>query len=337
MADGEAGRIGLIAMADLATPMAVRVAATLRVADHIVAGRRTATALAEATGAHADALARMLRHLVTVGLFTRDADGVFGLTEAGEQLRDDHPAGRRRWLDIDGGVGRGDLSFVDLAYTVRTGDPAYPLRYGLPFWDDLAADPALSASFDRLMGHHIERDNAGIAGAYDWARLGRVVDVGGGSGALLGVLLAAHPGVRGTVVDLPGPASNARRTFQDSGLTDRCDVVAGSFFDPLPAGADAYVLSAIIHDWDDEPSVAILKRCAEAAGEAGVVLVIEAVGPDGESVNTAMDLRMLVYTGGRERGLTELRALAARAGLALRAVYPVGGGSPASIIELVPA
>lgn len=335
MADGEAGRIGLIAMADLATPMAVRVAATLRVADHIVAGRRTATALAEATGVQADALGRVLRHLVTVGLLTRDAGEAFGLTEAGEQLREDHPAGKRKWLDIDGGVGRGDLSFVDLAHTVRTGAPAYPLRYGRPFWDNLAVDPALSASFDRLMGHHIERDNAGIAGAYDWARLGHVVDVGGGSGALLSVLLAAHPGLRGTVVDLPGPAANARRTFRDKGLTDRGDVVAGSFFDPLPADADAYVLSAIIHDWDDEPSVAILKRCAEAAGETGVVLVIEAIGADGESVNTAMDLRMLVYTGGRERGLTELRALAAQAGLTVRAVHPVGGGSPTSIIELV--
>jgi hypothetical protein len=331
MAHRKAG--GLRAMADLATPMAVRVAATVRVADHIAAGRRTAAAIARAAGVHAGALDRVLRHLVTAGLLTRDAAGAYATTELGEQLRDDHPAGKRKWLDIGGGVGRGDLCFVELAHTVRTGEPAYPVRYGRSFWADLDGDPALSASFDALMGHHVETDAADIAQAYDWARLGHVVDVGGGSGTLLGVLLAAHPALTGTVVDLPGPASRARRRFVHNGLVSRGAAVPGSFFDPLPAGAGGYVLSAIIHDWDDEHAVAILRRCAEAAGDGGLVLVIEAVGADGESADTAMDLRMLAYNGGRERGLTELCALADRAGLAMRAAYPVGRNSYMSIVE----
>jgi hypothetical protein len=337
MAAEGAGRIGLRAMADLATPMAIRVAATLRVADHIAAGRRTALQIAEAAGAHADALDRVLRHLVTVGLFTRDEAGAYSATELGDQLRDDHVAGKRKWLDIDVGAGRGDLCFVELAHSVRTGAAAYPVRYGVSFWEDLSIDPAHSATFDSLMSHHIETDNAGIAGAYDWAALGHVVDVGGGSGALIGKLLAEHPKLNGTVVDLPGPASRARQRFLDSGLSDRADAVPGSFFDPLPAGADAYVLSAVIHDWDDVTSVAILRRCAAAAGDDGVVLVIEAIGVDGETANTAMDLRMLAYNGGKERGLTELRTLAGQAGLAVRGVYPIGHGSFISIIELVRA
>ncbi|MFD1147839.1 methyltransferase [Saccharothrix hoggarensis] len=327
-------RAGLLTLADLATPMAVRVAATLRVADHIAAGRRTAEEIADAAGAHAGALDRLLRHLVTVDLFTRDDDGRYALTAFGEQLRDDHPAGKRQWLTSDGAVGRGDLAFVELAHSVRTGQASYPVRYGLSFWDDLGADPVLSASFDALMSRHIERDNSGIADAYDWASLGHVVDVGGGDGSLLARLLTAHGELRGTVVDLPGPAGKARELLRERGLLGRADVAPGSFFDPLPVGAGGYVLSAIIHDWDDEPAVKILRQCADAAGDDGVVLVIEAIGSDGESPNTVMDLRMLACAGGKERGLAELRAIAASAGLTVRGVHPVGHPSVTSIIEL---
>lgn len=327
-------RPGLRAMADLATPMAVRVAATLRLADHVAAGRRTAADISDAIGTHPDALDRLMRHLVTIGLFVRDGDGGYTATGLGDQLREDHPAGKRKWLDIAGAVGRGDLSFIELEHSVRTGEPAYPVRYAVPFWDDLTADPALSASFDAVMGHHIELDDDNAADAYDWAALGHVVDVGGGSGALLCALLDRHPGLRGTLVDLPGPAATARAMFRERGLAERADAVPGSFFDPLPGGAGGYVLSAIVHDWDDEHAVRILCRCAEAAGDKGVVLVVEAVGTDGESPNTAMDLRMLTYYGGKERGLAELSELATRAGLTIRAVHRVGHGSFISIVEL---
>jgi 2,7-dihydroxy-5-methyl-1-naphthoate 7-O-methyltransferase len=325
-----AAHIGLRALADLATPMAVRVAATLRVADHITAGHRTAEEIASAAGAHADSLDRLLRHLVAVGLFTRDGQGLYGLTEFGEQLRENHAAGKRKWLDMNSAVGRGDLGFVELAHSIRTGRPAYPVRYGKSFWEDLASDPVLSASFDTLMSHHLELDYAGVAAEYDWAALGHVVDVGGGSGGLLSALLTAHEGLSGTVLDLRGPASAAHRRFLDAGLSERAQVAVGSFFDPLPAGAGGYVLSAVLHDWDDRSAVAILRRCAEAAGSGGVVLVIEAVASD-EHAGTGMDLRMLTYFGGKERGLAELGELAARAGLAVRAVHPI---SYVSIVEM---
>ena len=332
---GQPRRPGLRALADLATPMAVRVAATLRVADHVVAGYRTAGQIAAAAGVRPGELDRVLRHLVTVGLFSRDETGAYGLTEDGEQLRDDHPGGRRKWLDNGGAVGRGDLAFVELERVVRTGEPAYPVRYGVPFWDDLAQDPPLSASFDALMGHHVTLDTEGVADAYDWAALGHVTDVGGGTGSLLAALLARHPDLRGRLFDQDGPAGRARAHLAERGLAGRTEVVAGSFFEPLPVGSGGYVLSAILHDWDDPEAVAILRRCAEAAGPDGRVLVIEAIGGDGESVGTAMDLRMLVYTGGRERGLGELSELAAKAGLAVRAVHPVGAKAITSVIELV--
>ncbi|WP_409493633.1 methyltransferase [Amycolatopsis sp. cmx-11-12] len=337
MSVDDAGRLGLRALADLATPMAVRVAATLRVADHIAGRARTPAELAAVTGTHAGALDRLLLHLVSVGLFTRDDSGAYTATELGEQLRDGHPRSKRKWLDMNGAIGKGDLSFVDLAHAVKTGEESYSVRHGVPFWDDLSGDAELSASFDALMGHHIALDNSGIVDAYDWASLGHVVDVAGGSGALLEALLLKHSKLRGTLVDLPGPAANARERFAENGQAHRVDVVPGSFFDPLPAGADAYVLSAIIHDWDDEPSVAILKRCAEAAGDDGVVLLVEAIGSDGETPNTGMDLRMLIYNGGKERGLSELAELARRAGLRVRGTHKVGQKSYMSIVELAKA
>jgi SAM-dependent methyltransferase len=315
------GRVGetsdferLWQLADLVSPMAVRVAATLRVADHVAAGATTAVALAERTGTHPDALARLLRHLVAIDVLSRDGER-FGLTGLGECLRE----GNRGPLALDArsAIGRAHLAAVELLESVRTGRAAYPLVHGRGFWDDLAADPELGAGFDEFMGSGGHSD--AFAAAYDWARAGHVVDVGGGSGAVLAALLRANPRLHGTLVDLPGPAGRARRRFAEAGLAGRTTVVAGSFFDPLPAGADAYLLSGVVHDWPDDEAAAILRRCAEAAGPTGRVLVVEAVLDSAGDLTgmTAFDLFMLVCCGGRERTLGELEALGRRAGLSL--------------------
>lgn len=323
---------GLWQQASLVTPMAIRVAATLRVADHIAAGRDTTRALAEATAGDRDALGRLLRHLVTVGVLTGGPDR-FGLTARGEALRDDHPHGVRPWLAVDGAVGRGDLSFAALLHAVRTGQPAYPQVHGRGFWADLAADPALSASFDTLMSAQAGGAVDAIVTGYDWDAVEHVVDVGGGDGTVLRALLAEFPQLRGTVVDLAGPAAAARITFADAGLDGRADVVVGDFFENLPPGADVYVLSAIVHDFDDAAASTLLRRCAEAAGTAGRVLLVEGIGADDGQPNTEMDLRMLAYTGGRERSVDDLRRLADSAGLDVTDVAP---GPPRTLLELVP-
>ncbi|GAA3348216.1 methyltransferase [Amorphoplanes nipponensis] len=323
----------LYAAADLVTPMAIRVAATLRLADHITAGTRTTEALAKAAEADPDALGRLLRHLVSAGVLTRAATGEYGLTPLGDQLRDDDPAGLRRWLDLEGALGRADLSLVQLLHTVRTGEPGFPQQFGRSFWDDLSADAGRSASFDALMGARLEGDAAVMAGAYPWGELGHVVDVGGGNGSLLIAVLRAHEGLRGTVVDLAGPAERARQAIAAAGLEHRAEAHAGSFFDPLPAGAGGYVLSGVLHDWDDEDAVRILRRCAEAATGGGRVLVVEEVlGDDrNDAPDTAGDLRMLCFVRGRDRTLDELAALGTAAGLAVGSVVP---GTPRSIIEM---
>ncbi|WUQ33233.1 methyltransferase (plasmid) [Streptomyces sp. NBC_00239] len=317
-------------MANLGTPMAVRTAATLRIADHITAGRHTAQELAEAAGVHAGALERLLNYLAVRGVFDRDDEGRYTLTALGEPLREDHPSGVRAWFDVEGS-GRGELSFVDLPHSIRTGEAAFPVRYGRPFWEDLAADADRAASFNKLLGDDVAVRSPGIATGFDWASVGHVVDVGGGNGSLLTALLTEHPGLRGTVVDLPDAVQSAKETFAAAGLDHRANAVAGSFFDELPAGAGGYVLSLILHDWDDEQATAILRRCAEAAGTGGSVFVIESIGSSGDSPHTGMDLRMLCIYGAKERGVAEFTELAAAAGLRLAAVHPAG---PSAIIEL---
>ncbi len=324
MPDEIEGDAGLWPMADLVTPMAIRVAATLRIADHVAQGLRTAPELPQAVNADTDALDRVLRHLSTEGLFTRDRSGRYALTPRGEALRDDHPHGVRAQLDVEGAIGRADLSFVHLLHTVRTGEPAFPAQFGRSFWDDLSSDAVRSASYAAQMGADVGAWAPAIVSAYDWGSLGRVVDVGGGNGTLLIALLSGYPALRGTVVELPEPADAARKALTAAGLAERADVVVGSFVDPLPPGAGGYVLSAIIHNWNDDAAQTILRRCAEAAGSTGAVFVVEKIGADGESPNTEMDLRVLAYFGGRERGLAELTALAADAGLRVAAVHAAG-------------
>ena len=323
----------LWAMAHLATPMAIRVAATLRIADHLAAHARTGAELAGLTGTNPDALDRVLRHLAGKGVLDRDDTGRYALTLVGASLASDHPSGMRDMLDIDGTVGRAELAFVRLLDCVRTGEAGYPVQFGTDFWADLAAHPERSAGFDRRMGADIAVRGPDIVASYDWGALRRVVDVGGGDGSLLIQLLHRFPALRGTVVDLPDTADLADRALAAAGLADRATAVGGSFFDPLPRNADAYVLSSVLHNWNDERAVAILRRCADAAGTDGRVLVIERIGADGESAGTAMDLRMLVYYGGRERRSAELAALADAAGLRVAATH---GAGMLSIVELVP-
>jgi hypothetical protein len=326
VADEQNGWGGQIwAAADLITPMAVRVAATLRLADHIAAGRRTTEELAAAVDADPDALGRVMNHLVSAGLLTRAGTDTYGLTAVGEQLRGEEI---RPWLDLDGAIGHAELSFVQLLHTVRTGEAAFPRLYGRTFWDDLAADPGRAKSFDDLMGSRLGSDAEPIAAAYPWGELGHLVDVGGGNGALLIAILRAHGELRGTVLDRPGPVAAAERAIAAAGLEDRADARAGSFFDPLPAGAGGYLLSGVIHDWDDEPAARILRRCAEAAGETGKVLVVE----DNLAGNTEGDLRMLCYVRGRDRNLAQLGPLAASVGLEIGDVTPAGSRA---IIELL--
>jgi SAM-dependent methyltransferase len=290
----------------------VHVAATLRIAEHLSDGPAEIGALAKKSGAHADSLARVLRHLARQGLFEEGPPGRFALNEAARGLAD--PAAHLG-LDLDGLGGRMAGAWGTLLRATRTGEPAYADAFGRGWWEDLEAHPAIEKAFDELMGpagHGHPDPDVLLDG--DWSSVRTVVDVGGGTGSLLAEILRAHPSVRGTLFDMPRTVARSAETFRAAGVEARASAVAGSFFDPIPAGADLYLLKSVLCDWPDREAQRILARCAEAASPSGRVVVVNGVEPD-EQGSPSPNLLMLVLVGGKERSLAEFRPLAQAAGL----------------------
>jgi ribosomal protein RSM22 (predicted rRNA methylase) len=204
---------------------------------------------------------------------------------------------------------------------VATGSAGYPRRYGRDFRADLAATPAPGQSFDTKMARRFRDHASRIACDFDWNRFRTIVDVGGGQGTVLAAILTTHPDLHDHLVDLAPTAARAATQFAAAGITVRVSITTGSFFDPLPTGADAYLLSDILHDWDDERAHQILARCAAAAGPDGTVLLVEPIR--GQGAGTEIDLAMLVFFDGRERTIDELTELAAAHHLHLTSTTPV--------------
>lgn len=305
--------------AGLATPMALRVAVTLGLPDRLRgAAAGTVEQLAVELNQSPVALDLLLNHLTTLGVVERTSTVGYRTTEYGANLCADAGNGLSNLLHLNSAAGRAELALVELGHSIATGQAAYPRRYGRDFWADAAENPQLRETFDRQMTQRIRDQLPQIVGGFDWARFTSIVDVGGGQGTVLAAILQAHPRMRGHLVDLEPTAVDARRTFNDQGLADRVQVTAGSFFDPLPAGADGYLLVDILHDWDDEHAHQILSRCVAAAHPAGRILVVEPVG--GMRGSSEMDLVMLALYGGRERRVDEFRALAEPHRLALDSV-----------------
>jgi hypothetical protein len=315
----------LARLGDVLTPYAVRTAATLRLADHVTAGHRGVAELAAAAGADPRALRALLRHLAASGVVTLDADDRVALTPVGELLRSDVPGSWRAHLSLDGAPGLMQRAWAALPDAVRTGRPGFAAVAGGGFWEVVGGDPALTASFAAHLDDWAAQWVPGVAGELplDGARV--VVDVGGGSGVLLGALLNRHPGLRGVLVDLPAATEQAARHLAGSGVADRVDLRPGSFFDPLPGGADVYLLAQVLHDWPDPEAGALLARVAEAAGPGARVVVVERLADAGGG-HPAMDLLMLNLFGSSERTREEYGALARAAGLHLESVVPTGVG-----------
>jgi SAM-dependent methyltransferase len=303
-------------LSDLCTPWCVHVAATLRVADHLAAGITEIGPLAAAAGADRDSLHRVLRHLVSRGLFAEPAPGRFALNNLARGLLGESG---RLGFDLDSFGGRMAHAWGTLLSAVRTGKPAYHEAFGRGFWDDLDAHPEIGAKFDELMGPagHGTPDWRVLVDPADWESVRTVVDVGGGTGTLLAEILCARPTVRGTLVDLARPVAQSAAVFEAGDVADRATAVAQSFFDPLPGGCDLYILKGVLNDWPDREAIAILKRCAEAARPSGRVVVFTGAGPGEEA---SPELLMMVLVGGRGRTLDEFREMAREAGLEVTAV-----------------
>lgn len=222
-------------------------------------------------------------------------------------------------------------------YSVQTGEPAYPHRFGVDAWTYMARHPEEAALFDEAMADFTRQAAIAVTAAYDFSPFGTIVDVGGGAGALLAGILTANPELRGVLFDRPGVVERAQAEMIGRGLADRCTVVGGDFFSEVPAGGDAYVLKHVIHDWNDERAAAILRTCRRAAGPGSRLLVVEGVYParidqsDPSRGAASNDVNMLVATGGRQRSEAEFRALYAATGFRLTRIVPTA--ARISVIE----
>jgi hypothetical protein len=311
----------LSALSELCTPWCIHVVATLRIADHLAAGTADIQTLAEEAKCNADSLQQVLRHLTSKGVFAELTPGRFALNEAAQGLLDPP---RQLGLDLDGIGGRMAYAWGSLLTAVRTGASAYNELFGLPFWQDLEAHPDIAASFDALMGpsgHGTPDPEVLVTGG--WEEIKAVVDVGGGTGALLAEILRARPEIHGTLVDLPRTVTRAGSIFQAAGVVERVRMVGQSFFDPLPAGADLYILKSILNDWPDASAKVILSRCAEAAHPSGRIVLLGGVSSDDRA---DPQLLMMVLLGSKDRTLTEFRELANAAGLKVQAAGRLPSG-----------
>ena len=324
---------------------AIGAVARLGVADALAIAPARSMDLAATLGADARSLERVLEALTDVGIFEKLTDGRFALTSLGEALRSDVPGSVRRaamlWTDEWHWRAYGHF-----ASSVRTGEAGMRPAHGGTYWEYLAEHPETAATVNGMMSSASLLRAQALARTYDFSQVERLVDVGGGEGGLLCTVLQAYPHLRGVVFDLPGVMENARERLRAAGLTERAEAVAGDFFQGVPSGADAYVLSWILHDWDDESALRILANCRAAIGNAGRLLVIEMVLPSVdeprspktsylEQLAKVTDLEMLAVVGGRERTRAEYGKLLSRSGFGLNRVLELES-MPWSVIEATP-
>jgi len=311
---------------------AVQAAAELGLADLIADGIVTDAGLTDAVGADAAMLPRFMRYLVSLGLFDQSERG-YALTAMGDLLRSDVAGSLRPIARLSMNA---FPAWVEILHTLRTGESGYQKHFGKPMFEHIAEDPERAAIFDAAMTAIHGTESAAMLDAYDFAGIGRLVDVGGGNGSLLMATLERHPTMRGVLFDLPHVIERAAAALEAAGLGERCDAIGGSFFEAVPTGADAILLRHIIHYWPDRDAIRILGNCAQALAPDGRVLVVEMLVPEGNAPSLAksFDLSMMVLPGGIERTEAEYRALFEAAGLTLSSVTPTA--SPAYVIEARP-
>ncbi len=310
---------------------AIGAVARLGVADCLSAGPAHLREVALRVGADARSLERVVRLLTDVGLFEQLDDGRVGLTALGAMLCDDVPGSARRGAIVVSEEWHW-RAYGHLVHSVRTGEPGFRQAHGCSFWEYLERHPQAGALINDSMSAAASFIAAAFVRSYDFSGMERLVDVGGGHGTLMRAVLDAHPQLQGVVLDLPGVIEGTRARLADWGLTDRCQAIAGDFFDAVPGGGDAYVLSWILHDWDEESAVRILANCRAAMGDAGRLLAIELIvpstdqpqpPPDVDWLVKTTDVEMLAVVGGRERTEAEYGELYAAAGLELTRVLPL--------------
>jgi SAM-dependent methyltransferase len=311
----------------------VYAAAKLGLADQLATEPKNAAELAGPMRMHAPSLHRLMRTLASLGILTeRDAQR-FALTPVGEALRTGAPGSARSTLIAFGGTFW--HGWEEILYSLETGNTGFDKAHGMPLFEYLRQHPAEASHFSEAMvGFHGDEPPA-VARAYDFSRFKNVVDVGGATGNLLAAIMSSHAGPRGVLFDRPHVVLDAPALLKAHGVEDRVAIEAGDFFETVPTGGDAYVLSHVIHDWNEDRCLTILGHCRKAIKPDGRLLIVEMVLPAGDTPHPGkvLDMVMLVFPGGQERTEVEYASLLGKAGFRLSRVVPTA--SAVSVVEAV--
>jgi O-methyltransferase domain/Dimerisation domain len=310
---------------------AVYVAAKLGIADLLKEGPRSCDDLAKATGTHLSSLCRLMSTLASLGVFVAEEDNRFRPTPLGRALQSGVPGSMRAMVLTLGEEHY--QAWGNLLHSVSTGKPAFDHVYKMGLFQYFTQNAAASQTFNEGMADVTALVSFAVVMAYDFSGISTIVDVGGGHGALIRTILMANRKLKGILFDAAPAIEEAKKCVNGDGFAERCQIVSGDFFQSVPRGSDAYILKNILHDWDDERCVTILKNCQGAMAENGRVLLVETViaPASGHSFDRLLDLNMLVISGGRERSEAEYRALFDAAGLRLTKIVPTL--CPLSVIE----
>ncbi|MFZ1989333.1 MAG: methyltransferase [Alphaproteobacteria bacterium] len=317
------------------TSQMVLVAAELSLADRLAKGPRNADELARELGLNAPAFYRFMRSLAGLGILTQRADGAFALTALGEALKTGASgAARSSILMLTGLVGP---AWDRLSDSLKTGTPSFNDVFGVPIFEHLAKRPDQAAMFSETMVGFHNLEPPAVAAAYDFSPFKTIVDVGGATGNMLCNILGRHKAPRGLLFDMPHVVTEAPAFIAERGLRDRISIESGSFFEAVPKGHDAYIMSHIIHDWTPEQCGTILGNCRKAIAPNGKLLIVEMVLPEGDTPHPGkmLDMMMLVGPGGQERTGKEYEALLAKSGFRMTRIVPTN--SDVSVVEAVPA
>jgi hypothetical protein len=310
----------------------IYVATKLAIADLLRDGPRSIDALAESTGVHPQALYRLMRGLASTGIFAETGNRHFELTPLAALLQAGVPGSMRNFA-LWAGEALTWRPFGELLHSVKTGEPAFKHIFDMGIMDYLAQNTEASQIFNQVMTERAGPTAAAVCAAYDFSGIKRLVDVGGGQGILISTILKANPHLHGVVLDLPSVVEGAASLIEQEGVADRCEVVPGDFFGSVPVVGDAYILSSVIHDWDDDHAVTILKNVRQSMPKHGRLLLVEYVIQPGNDPfpGKISDIIMLITENGLERTEAEFRALLERAGFGLTNIIQTE--SPVSVIQ----
>jgi SAM-dependent methyltransferase len=315
------------------TSQAIYVTAKLGVADLLKDGPQSCITLATATGADAPSLFRLMRALASVGVFSHVHRDCFALSPLAEYLQTDVPGSLREMVMTIGEIHY--QACGNLLHSIQTGSPAFNQVFGTSLFDYLQQNAIAAETFNQGMTNLSSLLAYAVLMAYDFTGVSSILDIGGGEGKLLQKILELNPEMRGAVFDLPTTIATTNQKLNNNTCLGRCSYVAGDFFESVPPGADVYLLSMVVHDWDDDRAVTILRNCRKAMAKNGRLLLVEMVVPDTnvDCFSKLLDLNMLVMTGGRERTEAEFYTLLDASGYKLTRIVPTM--APQSVIEAI--